>query len=129
MNLFDQRFVSETLLHWKQDPLLVEHATRAYFLFHSSYILHVFVFRGMYKSNGRCIFCPSGTYSNGTSAECLPCASKLSLVPGLYYKNWNELPMYLNRSYMAFDDVETSMFFNVHPHDSVDFAFSDYTCS
>ncbi|CAF3168185.1 unnamed protein product [Rotaria sp. Silwood2] len=63
---------------------------------------------GMYKNKdtGRCEFCPEETYSNGTLNECLQCKSKLSVVPGLYYKNWNELPIYLNRSYMSFDETK-----------------------
>lgn len=66
----------------------------------------------MYKSkdNGNCQFCPNKTYSNGTSKECLPCQSELSLLPGLYYKNWNELPAYLTRTYLSFDDTRKCMY-------------------
>ncbi|CAF1026586.1 unnamed protein product [Rotaria sordida] len=59
---------------------------------------------GMYKNtdSGLCEFCPQGTYSDGTLSECRKCKSELSVLPGLYYKNWNELPMFFNRSYMSF---------------------------
>ena len=70
-----------------------------------------FITSGMYKNNNKCEFCPAKTYSNGTSSECLPCVNELSLLPGLYYHNWNELPKYLNRSYMSFDDPEICMSF------------------
>ena len=65
----------------------------------------------MYKNKGtnQCEFCPAKTYSNGTLSECLPCENDLSRLTGLYYQNWNELPMYLNRSYMAFDDPDNCM--------------------
>ncbi|CAF1026899.1 unnamed protein product [Adineta ricciae] len=64
---------------------------------------------GMFKniSSGKCEFCPPKTYSNGTLSACLPCANDLSLVPGLYYKIWNDLPDYLNRSYLSFDDMDS----------------------
>jgi hypothetical protein len=62
------------------------------------------------KDSNKCEFCPSKTYANGTLNECLPCANKLSLLPGLYYKIWNELPKYLNRSYMSFDNPEACMY-------------------
>jgi len=67
---------------------------------------------GMYKKQGlsKCEFCPPNTYSNGTSSECLSCKNELSLLPGLYYQNWNELPKYFNRSYMSFDDPENCMY-------------------
>ncbi|CAM4924705.1 unnamed protein product [Rotaria socialis] len=63
---------------------------------------------GMYKKTDgdHCDFCPLQTYSNGTLNACLPCENKLSLLPGLYYKIWNELPPYLNRSYMSFDETK-----------------------
>ncbi|CAF3907804.1 unnamed protein product [Adineta steineri] len=62
---------------------------------------------GMYKNKNAntCEFCPSKTYSNGTVAECVKCTNDLSLVPGLYYKIWNELPMFLKRSYISFDQT------------------------
>ncbi len=64
----------------------------------------------MYKNNvtDKCEFCPAKTYSNGTLTVCRSCENELSLLPGLYYRNWNELPIYLNRSYMSFDDPESS---------------------
>ncbi|CAF4899694.1 unnamed protein product [Rotaria sp. Silwood1] len=63
---------------------------------------------GMFKNKdtGRCEFCPQGTYSNGISNECLLCKNELSVLPGLYYKNWNELPIYLNRSYISLDETK-----------------------
>jgi hypothetical protein len=62
------------------------------------------------KDSNKCEFCPPKTYSNGTLNECLSCVNELSLLPGLYYKNWNELPQYLNRSYMSFDNPEVCMY-------------------
>jgi hypothetical protein len=64
----------------------------------------------MYKNNvtDKCEFCPAKTYSNGTLTVCRSCENELSLLPGLYYRNWNELPIYLNRSYMSFDDPGSS---------------------
>jgi hypothetical protein len=66
----------------------------------------------MYKSKdtGKCEFCPSSTYSDGTLIECLKCDGDLSVLPGLYYKNWNELPTYLKRSYISFDDTKDCMY-------------------
>ena len=55
------------------------------------------------KATGKCEFCPARTYSDGTSESCSPCSSDLSLVPGLYFKNWNGLPTYLNGTYISFD--------------------------
>lgn len=62
------------------------------------------------KDTNRCRFCPPNTYSNGTLNECLPCGNELSLLPGLYYKIWNDLPPYLNRSYMSFDETKNCMY-------------------
>jgi hypothetical protein len=64
------------------------------------------------KASGKCEFCPAKTYSNGTLTECKPCANELSLLTGLYYQNWNELPIYLNRSYLSFVDPEGGMKIN-----------------
>ncbi len=82
-----------------------------------------FHFSGMYKKKdtGKCEFCPPKTYSNGTLTECLPCANDLSLLPGLYYKHWNDLPIYLNRSYMSFHDSKTCM-----SNDFLSFVFNKY---
>ena len=63
----------------------------------------------MYKEKNTCQFCPEQTFSNGTLPACLPCEKDRSLLSGLYYKNWNELPIYLNRSYMSFDNPEYCM--------------------
>lgn len=66
--------------------------------------------RGMYKKSAkdRCEFCPAKSYSNGMLSSCLPCASDLSLVPGLYCKVWNEMPDSLTRSYMSFERTSDS---------------------
>lgn len=62
----------------------------------------------MYKKGdtGKCTFCSPQTYSNGTFGTCEKCTNELSLLPGLYYKNWRELPPYLTRSYMSFNNPE-----------------------
>jgi hypothetical protein len=74
--------------------------------------MELFYFSGMFKKQGgdKCEFCPANTYSDGTLTECLKCNNDLSVLPGLYYKNWNELPIYLNRSYLSFDDTKNRMF-------------------
>jgi hypothetical protein len=79
--------------------------------FGSQFELFDFYFSGMYKnkSTNKCEFCPANTYSNGTLNECLACKNDLSLLPGLYYQNWNELPIYLNTSYLSFDDSDNCM--------------------
>jgi len=71
-------------------------------------------FSGMYKDNesGTCKFCPPKTYSNGTSDKCHPCSNDLSLLPGLYYKIWNELPTDFERLYMSFEEGSSGMYIN-----------------
>ena len=61
----------------------------------------------------KCEFCPAKTYSDGTKKTCETCSSELSLVVGLYYKNWDELPIYFNRTYFMFEESESrsSIFF------------------
>lgn len=66
----------------------------------------------MYKDSAtdKCIFCPKSTYSNGTLPTCLSCSNDLSLITGLYYKIWNELPTYLTRNYISFEETPLRMF-------------------
>jgi len=64
---------------------------------------------GMFKNDlkNKCEFCPAKTYSDGTKKTCETCSSELSLVVGLYYKNWDELPIYFNRTYFMFEESES----------------------
>ena len=66
----------------------------------------------MYKDSAtdKCTFCSKNTYSNGTLPTCLSCSNDLSLITGIYYKIWNELPTYLTRNYISFEETSLRMF-------------------